>query len=53
MTPKPLYCWKSETLSFFHVSLILGVNMDSLLSKSCQNYGIVSKAPIVGKLQIH
>ena len=33
--------------------LVLGVNMSSLLSKSCQIYSIVSKARILGKLQIY
>ncbi len=40
-TPRPLYRWKAETVSFLYVSLVLGVNMSSLLSKSCQNYNIM------------
>jgi hypothetical protein len=40
-TPRPLYRWKAETVSVRYVSLVLGVNMSSLLSKSCQNYGIM------------
>ncbi len=28
-TPKPLYCWKAEDLSFFYVLLVWGVNMVS------------------------
>ena len=32
-----LYHWKSETLSFLHVLLVLVANMASLIDKICQN----------------
>ncbi len=34
--------WKAETLSFFHVLLVLGVNLGSLLTKGCHSHGISS-----------
>ncbi len=52
-TPRPYNFWKAETLSFLRVLLILGVNVTSLLTTTRQNYGIVLKASIFGKLQIH
>ena len=36
-TPRPLYHWKSETLSFLHVLLVLVANMASLIDKICQH----------------
>ena len=43
-TPRPYNHWKAENVSFLHLLLlVLVVNMDSLLSKSCQIYSIVSK----------
>ena len=54
-TPRPYNHWKAENVSFLHLLLlVLVVNMDSLLSKSCQIYSIVSKVflensePILG-----
>jgi hypothetical protein len=40
--PPDPYHWKAEALSFLHVLLVLGVNPGSLLTKSCQSYGIGS-----------
>ena len=53
MTTRPYDHWKAETLSFLHVLLVLGVKLTSLLTTMRQNYDIVSKARIFGKLQIH
>ena len=39
-TPRPYNHWKAETLSFLHVLLVLGVKLTSLLTTTCQNYGI-------------
>ncbi len=50
--PDPYTIGKLRFSTFFHVLLVLGGNMGSLLSKSCQFYGIFSKAPIFGKSQI-
>ena len=47
------YRWKAVTLSFLHVLSVLDVNMGILLSKSCQVYSFISKAPIFGKSQFH
>jgi hypothetical protein len=52
-TPRPYDRWKAETLSFLRVLLVLGVKATSLLITMRRNYGIVSKARIFGKLQIH
>ena len=52
-TPRPHYRWKAETLSFLHELLVLGAKLVSLLTTMRQNYGIVSKMRIFGKLQIH
>ena len=53
MTPRPYDRWKAETLSFLHVLLVLGVKVTSLLTITRQNYGIVLKARIFGKSEIH
>jgi hypothetical protein len=52
-TPRPLYCWKAEELSFFHVLLVLGVNLGILLNKKCQSSSCVSFVRILNILQIH
>ena len=52
-TPRPYDRWKAETLSFLHVLLVLGVKLTSLLTTMRQNYGILSKARIFEKLEIH
>jgi hypothetical protein len=41
-TPRPLYHWKAETLSFLHVLLVLGVNLGSLLTLSFPGRRLVS-----------
>jgi hypothetical protein len=33
-TPRPLYHWKAEDLSFLHVLLVLGIKLGILLNKS-------------------
>ena len=36
-TPRPLYRWKAETVSFLHVLLVWGVKLTSLLTTTRQN----------------
>ena len=50
--PKPLYRWKAEDLNFF-VSLVLGVNVTSLLNKKLQNWTCVFFVQILDISQIH
>ena len=53
-TPRPLYRWKAETLSFLQVLLVWGINILSLLIIYVQTIkGCVSKVPILGESQIH
>ena len=40
-TPRPLYHMKAETVSFLHVSLVLGSKLTSLLIKRGQSLGFV------------
>ncbi len=42
-TPRPLYRWKAEIISFLRVLLVWGVKLTSLLNKMCQSWGYVLK----------
>ncbi len=45
-TPRPLYRWKAEVLSFLHVLLVRGVNLASLLNKRRQSWTIHLKQTV-------
>ncbi len=47
-TPRPLYHWKAEVLSFLHVLLVWGVNLASLLNKRRQSWTIHLKQMVDG-----
>ncbi len=47
-TPRPLYRWKAEVLSFLHVLLVWGVNLASLLNKRRQSWTIHLKQMVDG-----
>ncbi len=36
-TPRPLYPWKAEIISFLHVLLVWGVKLTRFLIKTCQS----------------
>ena len=45
-TPRPLYPWKAEIISFLHVLLVWGVKLTSSLTKMCQSLGCVLKQTV-------
>ena len=43
-TPKPLYCWKAEDLSFFSCAICLGCQSSQFLSYNVQKVDISLEA---------
>jgi hypothetical protein len=51
LQPPDPYTVEKLTLSFPHVLLVLGINLGSLLTKSCQSYSIGSQGTNLQKIE--